>query len=1440
MSMRTRRGKPVTNQFGAPFVAIPPDATPPTPDDLGETVYMDEDENGPFAVISIPGTIPPEYANFGILWYGDLGSGMEADGWVFPAQSGPIFGGTSALGKFNTIAPTEYQLIAIDHSGNFSYMTLPRTVLSSPPTPISFIVNTNPVLVSPAIEGQPFSFSAPDYDGEANVGYTMIATMAEDASATNDVQIQYDGYIPAVSGALQYVRVGALFYNVPSGDEGPYYSNYVQITPAASATGVPPELTIAEVDHTASYYRYANKWRSALCRLPGGMLLGADPFSFTDTENDVVIEIIRHGLSVGDKFMLGLATAAAGITLSGEQTVTAVPDADHVTVTAGSAANATTTGGGSKVVYYKTQHTANLGVDPLGFVNTLTEVTVAWNSYPAEIKVGRYVTISGAIAGPGYTVSGTFPVTELVDGNYFKIDTGVAANATTVAGGSSVVAVLRNHNQPTMLGSGPLATSNGSSTVTLEVLDHKLQVGRPVYNVGLTDTGGITAANLNGLRTITAVPDSNHIQFTAGTGATVDVAAGGGSSAACLPRWYGIRWSRQTPDPVTNLIDDTKSEETPLGWQEVDPDTGNITAGTGIWAPFMELSGDEGNPDSQSPRTCWSVWEAEAFQRFRISYQEISANDWSWWSDAVSVLAVSYVPNPGALSGWIQLSGRSEIAYNAGDPDSMGLQFNRVVVPFRGTDPLLQGGVVYGQDQDCCWFSLDGGRTLGAPSTYGMYCSQMAGANWDDDALIVVGNAFATQGYSWSGQYAGLYIVDPHLKYAYRLNLTRSGVGASAGGGLVKAFVRMMHGQSYRKWQNCVARRPQTGSLTRAQRPVWIVENQMDDVQVDTIVGIYIWKLIFSDVTEVASCTMVRSLPVSWASGVSGIATIEVAPNGDVVLNGPKGVYLSTDEFATQPTQIFSRACASSKFYGGGASSVSGLIIGDASSTGGVYRTANVRTTAPTKPNGNSGLPANYRVCQMGFDGDQTLACPGYDTSKPPYVSRDRGSSWTQLPEPKRTGEESFRYQLRRYQGPAAFVHVDGMPGNWSILTFQTMEHSSDDLVTIDADGTCFFDGHSIHGVGYARDAADWDRVLQNCQDTAAQTGISSKYLEPNTIAGTGNASLLSQITAYGGGDKPYITCEGGLVADNWRIISGVSRFGAGDPTVSCIYEGRNSDGSYNNLYLYNSGKTSKMYRQDWSLKNDNEAFLGRWYITNANAATPGSVVWTDRTREYIDHAMDGTTLVSFWGNYGGSTGTQIYRGTADNGSHSLWYTPPSSYLSKGICMDPFHSGLKRVLYVPNNAPSTIREVVDNGGGIQDNLLVNLFTMAGGVRDSIEAKVGAGAYIPDFDILQLRCHPSVEGMFIASGGTNGHPNFWISWDYGVTWENASDGLPFTRYELHIHPPTGNIFAAGTLGPRIMAIPSGSTGLAHENGLTDDLLAFYAQPGVQQPPSFDAL
>lgn len=97
-------------------------------------------------------------------------------------------------------------------------------------------------------------------------------------------------------------------------------------------------------------------------------------------------------------------------------------------------------------------------------------------------------------------------------------------------------------NRDSFLVNNPITTTNTQTTVTLDLsgfVNHHLTIGQTFTLAGLTGpVGGISAANLNGVRTVLGVTDTTHVTFTAGAAATSSTTGGGSAGTIDKPKYY--------------------------------------------------------------------------------------------------------------------------------------------------------------------------------------------------------------------------------------------------------------------------------------------------------------------------------------------------------------------------------------------------------------------------------------------------------------------------------------------------------------------------------------------------------------------------------------------------------------------------------------------------------------------------------------------------------------------------------------------------------------------------------------------------------------------------------------------------------------------------------------------------------------------------------------
>ena len=95
-----------------------------------------------------------------------------------------------------------------------------------------------------------------------------------------------------------------------------------------------------------------------------------------------------------------------------------------------------------------------------------------------------------------------------------------------------------------------IKTFEGSGTVRVTKALHGLATGASVTFERSGAVGGIANSNINGARTITAVPDENTFEFTAGGSATATSSAIGGGSPRIVTGSATTEFSEQSYSPL--------------------------------------------------------------------------------------------------------------------------------------------------------------------------------------------------------------------------------------------------------------------------------------------------------------------------------------------------------------------------------------------------------------------------------------------------------------------------------------------------------------------------------------------------------------------------------------------------------------------------------------------------------------------------------------------------------------------------------------------------------------------------------------------------------------------------------------------------------------------------------------------------------------------------
>lgn len=258
------------------------------------------------------------------------------------------------------------------------------------------------------------------YADQSQVSYTagrMLRGRFSDGSNTRFVAgfpEKVGGWVAAPSSG------GAAIVGVPRG-----MLNWVDLSQILrTAFGTNQKLFI----YSSGLYTDITPWRSVVT----GSLTNA--LSTTNGSATVTVAHTAHGLSTNDYVQLTASATIGGLTIAGVYFVTVV-NANSYTITASSQANATVSGGGGTLSY--TYYRITLGANPIATTIGSSTVTITATAHGAS--PGDYVTISGATAVGGLTISGEYQI-QTTTTNTYTIIASSAATSTATGGGSSVTA----------------------------------------------------------------------------------------------------------------------------------------------------------------------------------------------------------------------------------------------------------------------------------------------------------------------------------------------------------------------------------------------------------------------------------------------------------------------------------------------------------------------------------------------------------------------------------------------------------------------------------------------------------------------------------------------------------------------------------------------------------------------------------------------------------------------------------------------------------------------------------------------------------------------------------------------------------------------------------------------------------------------------------------
>ena len=197
-------------------------------------------------------------------------------------------------------------------------------------------------------------------------------------------------------------------------------------------------------------------------------------------------------------------------------------------------------------------HTSTL-TNPFATTSGSTTVTVTDVGYSPAVD--NNVVFSGASAVGGLTLSGSYTITSTPTTSTYTIEAAAAASSTATGGGT----VTAQYEYPTglnvytigtgwgagpwggvlapvtrLLGSNPLATTSGSSVITVTQSTHGMSNGTSIVLTGATATGGVSAAILNNSYVISGVTTNTYNITLPSAYAAASTATGGGTGVTVL------------------------------------------------------------------------------------------------------------------------------------------------------------------------------------------------------------------------------------------------------------------------------------------------------------------------------------------------------------------------------------------------------------------------------------------------------------------------------------------------------------------------------------------------------------------------------------------------------------------------------------------------------------------------------------------------------------------------------------------------------------------------------------------------------------------------------------------------------------------------------------------------------------------------------------------
>jgi hypothetical protein len=806
------------------------------------------------------------------------------------------------------------------------------------------------------------------------------------------------------------------------------------------------------------------------------------------------------------------------------------------------------------------------------------------------------------------------------------------------------------------------------------------------------------------------------------------------------------------------------------------------------------------------------------------------------------------VPQVVTLGGrfWRFNSRRPQGAYTASPPwvGALGNQYQHVVAWNKGgtRDTSKRYYLFTGQDENSVSFSPDGGRTFSPIVGFGKWSASENGLYYNSDDLTN-GLLLSMGGSAYLRGKCGLYASTDDARTFRRINLKRTG-GADPFASNYTYFPRVN--------MNLIDRRPQNaaGTLTDAQRPIYAVAQQKNSAAVFT--GCYLFKWAGGDILDEDNWSQVYE----WATGdfdgatstidsEQGMTWVRVAANGDVIVAGRRGLWLSTNGGTafTKKSSVSVRGIAVDTKTTG----VSGVTIGISDKAGAndlcVLKTANIRDTAFSAPT-NTGLPTNATIVSLqGADANWNRLYIVYKSGSS-YVAKlstNGGTSWQAINSaspPGYAGADAWRYGWGGGRGPGIYPHPTDANHVFAMV-FVTGSVSLDGGANFDGKRTAFLDHAHTKGWGY--DRTDWKHMVSMLQDSGAfefPAGVSyykELGLKYNSAAknqaGT-NGTPVSFAATVASNSSPVTRTQGrGAVTLHGSAMTlfTLSSDNVNNKCVPCIFAA-NGD-----IVVRTDVGWSRCAKFFHHPTDTGKIILGKWFISGWGT-TPGSVNFTD----YSDREVLGYSLVSgspkWYFGAAGSSGTTIYRSAnADGSGGTLWKTLGSTFEPSCTAVDFFNDGTVFVARQDSGTGGKAGTIERHTSGTSTTIFNATTTVAAAYSALGISTTG----IPFGDIAYLLTDPNQEGRLVAVLDTPGCPIFFETANANAatpTWTNETKNLPHTYgWYTMLHPVTGELVTNSSMGEFWMPAPSSYPALTNLNYFTEWMDNFYGRADVPDQP-----